>query len=131
MDWNLMDKYVPVDGLVGAAGGDASRNVVLDIDTDIVLENLEAMAKALTDEQQSLLSGFSLSGAWTSTNATLVQEKVEQINASFAKMQGIIEKLQNKVNTYVTNTVEADTVRFNDGATDGGTGVGVNQNMTQ
>ena len=121
MNWDLMDKHDVVDA--GLSGGDASRNVVLDIDTDIVLENLESMAKALTDEQQSLLSGFSLSGAWTSSNATLVQEKVEQINASFAEMQGIIETLKSKVNTYVTNTVEADKVTFTNGEAGESTGM--------
>ena len=120
MDWNLMDKFDVAD--VGVSGG-AGSIVVLDIDTDIVLENLTAMSKALTEEQQSLLSGFSLSGACTSTNATLVQEKVAQINASFAEMQTIIETLQNKVNTYVTNTVEADKVTFNDAGAAGNTGL--------
>ena len=87
MNWDLMDKHDVVDA--GLSGGDASRNVVLDIDTDIVLENLESMAKALTDEQQSLLSGFSLS----------------------------------KVNTYVTNTVEADKVTFTNGEAGESTGM--------
>ena len=110
MDWDIMNKY-DADGVAG--GG--SRSVVLDIDTDIVLENLASMSQVLTNEQQALLKGFSLSGAWSSSNATLVQEKVDLINASFKQMKEIIEKLQNKVNKYVENTVAADTVNFNNG----------------
>ena len=120
MNWDLMDKYDAVDvgGATGAvaAAGAASRDVELDIDTDVVLDNLDKMAKALTTEQQSLLAGFSLGGAWSSTNATLVEEKVEAINKSFAEMQGIIEELKNKVNTYVTNAIEADKVNFTSGS---------------
>ena len=117
MNWDLMNKYdADMGATVGGAGG---RDVILDIDTDIVLTNLSSMSKALSVVQDKLLSGFSLSGAWTSSNANLVQEKVVEINDSFAEMQCIIEELIKKLESYVTNTVEADKVTFTDGGAQG------------
>ncbi len=104
-----------------SAGASSSRNVVLDIDTDIVLESLANMASVLDDNQKKLLSGFDLAGAWSSTNASTVIAKVGEINASFTTMQTIIESLQTKVNSYVQNTIDADKVTFN-GGEEGSTG---------
>ena len=80
---------------------------------DVVLENLNKMATTLTDERRSLLDGFTLGGAWKSSNATMVEQKIQEISDSFDEMLKIIEDLKTKVDSYVQNTIEADTVNIN------------------
>jgi hypothetical protein len=108
MEWKLNKFYEP-DGFAS----DGGRNVELEIDTDVVLENLNKMATTLTDERRSLLDGFTLGGAWKSSNATMVEQKIQEISDSFDEMLKIIEDLKTKVDSYVQNTIEADTVNIN------------------
>ena len=100
------DKYY----LDGVGGG---RDIELHIDTDVVLDNLNKMATVLDNKKTALLNGFSLGSAWQSSNASLVEQKINEIDASFTEMQKIIDSLKEKVNSYVTGTIEADTVTFN------------------
>lgn len=92
-----------------------ARDVILEIDTDAVLEQLTIMKNVLGEQERALLQDFGdvLSTAWKSGNATLVADKIEEINTSFTTMAGIIDKLVEKVNSYVTNVKKAEEVTFN------------------
>lgn len=106
-----------MDNNMTAAANAAIRNVTLDIDTDAVLEQLAIMKSVLGEQEKALLQDFgdTLSTAWQSGNATLVAGKIEEINTSFTTMAGIIDKLVEKVNSYVTNVQKAEEVSFNNG----------------
>ncbi len=93
--------------------GYSGRNVELSIDTDAVTENLNSMASILKENEIKLKNSVGLESAWTSTNSTIVNDKMGEIDNSFAEMQGIIEKLQKKVEKYVENTLAADKVNIN------------------
>ena len=43
----------------------------------------------------------------------MVEQKIQEISDSFDEMLKIIEDLKTKVDSYVQNTIEADTVNIN------------------
>ncbi len=106
-----------MDNNMTAAANAAIRDVTLEIDTDAVLEQLAIMKNVLGEQERALLQDFgeTLSTAWKSGNATLVAGKIEEINTSFTTMAGIIDKLVDKVNSYVANVQKAEEVSFNNG----------------
>ena len=87
-----------------------AREVDLSIDTDAVMTAINQISTALNSFKT--LESFNLKGAWESDNATKVMGKLGEIKVSISDMKDILEKLSNKVNSYLTNIKKSDSVLF-------------------